>query len=157
MRHVFLVTFDVNYHDASARALRYGVPIAVQVVNTQVLEKDARFGLASDALVCLVHQNLLLLFLFVCGAWNGVQLRLEATVRNSVVLYLQVVLQIVVLTRAFNRDRRSLQLYDAIVFYVHFSREPLNQCLIAVTIYIDRLRCKYLIIRAGRSVDQRPL
>ena len=157
MRHVFLVTLDVDYHDASARALRYGVPIAVQVIDSQILKKDARFGLASDALVCLVHQDLLFLLLFVCGAWNGVQLRLEATVRDSVVLDLQVVLQIVVLTRTFNRNRRSLQLYDTIVFDVHFSCEPLNQCLIAVTIYIDRLRCKHLVIRTGRSIDQRSL
>ena len=157
LRHVFLVTLDVDYHDASARALRYGVPIAVQVIDTQVLKKDARFGLAPDALVSLVHQDLLFLFLFVCGAWNGVQLRLEATVRYSVVLDLQVVLKIVVLTWAFNRNRRSLQLYDAIILDVHFSCESLNQCLIAVTIYIDRLRCKHFIVRAGRSVDQRSL
>ena len=91
----------------------------------QVSEHDAGFRRATDDRVGLFLENLFLLFLLLCGSWNHVEFRLQAAIRDPVVLHFDEVLDVVFLLWTFNTDRTALDLYDSIIFDVDFPRKAL--------------------------------
>ena len=116
--HIIFVTLYIKDGDTGTRAFRNGVSIAAQLINMQVLQHDAGFGLATDTGICLAHELLFLFFFVVIGPWNHIQLRFQSTVRYSVVFHFDEVLEVVVCGGPFHYDWTSLYLYQSIVLYV---------------------------------------
>ena len=76
----------------------------------QVLQHDAGFGLATYTSICLAHELLFLFFFEVGGPRNHIQLRFQPTVRYSVVLHFDEVLEVVVCVWPFHYDGTPLNL-----------------------------------------------
>ena len=86
----------------------------------QVLQKYGGPRPPTNPLVRLIHEHLLLFFLFVRWAGYGVELRLEATIWDTIVLHLYIVLQVVLVSGALNQDGCTLNLQYTIVLNVDF-------------------------------------
>ena len=92
----------------------------------QVREQDAGFGRTSDSPVGLLLEYLLFLFFLLGGAWNRIELGLEAAVGDSVVLNLDEVLDVVLVLGAFDLNRTALHLHDSIILDVYLASETLQ-------------------------------
>ena len=131
--HVLPVTLHILYRYARARALRNRVSKAAQLVNVQITQVNAGFGLPSDSIVRLLDHFLLNFFFWVARSGDRVEFGVKTAVRYTVVLYFHQILQVVVFGGTLDQNGAPCDLNHAVVLDVDFARKALQRGLVSVT------------------------